>query len=446
MKQIGRYEITGRLGRGAMSTVYKAKAPITGRLVALKILQPRDDIFEALVGQERLKEIFIEEGRIMGAVSHDHVAKIIDCDEHEGEPFMVLEYFAHSIGSFIGEAYRVENRSRMISLNRTKHYLDQTLKGLERLHFAGIIHRDVKPFNLMITNDDRVKIIDFGLSRVRGEEKMLIAGMQIGSPYYAAPEQEHNPKTADARADLYGVGVLGFRMLTGHLFASSEKRPSLGMLRPEVRESWESFLLKAVATGPGNRFANATAMRLALEELPVMQEELSLQKIDHTFFYPEPPQQLRSDSVRVMLKDIRGLLNLDALFRPQRYHPLNFISASANVAQDKNSGLLWQRRGPGFTLNWQQAQEYVDHLNALSWEGKTNWRLPTVEEVNVVLSPPLHTVSCSNWPLFDSSVHWVWTADHCNKRQAWIVDVVESFFQRLDRDGSASVSAVSSPD
>ncbi len=92
-----------------------------------------------------------------------------------------------------------------------------------------------------------------------------------------------------------------------------------------------------------------------------------------------------------------------------------------------------------------QAREYVDHLNALSWEGKTNWRLPTVEEVNTILSPPLHTVSCSNWPIFDSFVHWVWTADHCNKRQAWIVDVIESFFQRLDRDGSASVCAVSSP-
>jgi len=445
MKQIGRYEITGRLGRGAMSTVYKAKAPVTGRLVALKILQPRDEIFEVLVGNERLKEMFVEEGKIMGAVSHNHVAKIIDCDEHEGQPFMVLEYFAHSIGSFIGEAYRVEDRSRMISLSRTKHYLDQTLRGLERLHFAGIIHRDVKPFNLMITNDDRVKIIDFGLSRVRGEEKMLITGMQVGSPYYAAPEQERNPQEADLRADLYSAGVLGYRMLTGHLFTSSEKRPDLDMLRPEVRKPWEEFLQKSSAKLPENRFENATTMRLALDELPVIQEELSREELDRTVFYPEFPEQLRSDSVRVMLKDIRALLDLDDLFRPRRYHPSNFVAVNVSIAEDKNSGLLWQRRGPGFTLNWQQAHEYVDHLNVLSWEGKTNWRLPTVEEVNVVLSPPLHTASCSNWPLFDSSVHWVWTADHCNKRQAWIVDVIESFFQRLDRDGSASVCAVSSP-
>lgn len=445
MKKIGRYEITGRLGRGAMSTVYKAKAPITGRLVALKILQPRDDIFEALVGYERLKEMFVEEGRIMGAVSHDHVAKIIDCDEHEDQPFIVLEYFAHSVGSFIGEAYRVEDVSRVISLGKAKHYLDQTLRGLERLHFVGIVHRDVKPYNLMITNDDRVKIIDFGLSRVRGEEKMLIKGMQVGSPYYAAPEQERNPEKADARADLYSVGVLGYRMLTGHLFTSAEKRPSLEALRPEVRTPWEKFLQKGAARLPENRFESAASMRLALEKLPVIHEGLDCDEMDNTIFHHTFPGPLRSDPVRVMLKDIRELLGLDDLFRPRKYHRPRFAAISGGVALDKKSGLSWQRRGPAFTLNWQQAQEYVAHLNELEWEGKTNWRLPTVEEIDVVLSPPLHTVSCSNWPLFDSSVHWVWTADHCNKRQAWVVDVVESFFQRLDRDGAASVCAVSSP-
>lgn len=446
MNKIGRYEITGRLGRGAMSTVYKAKAPVTGRLVAVKILQPRDDIFETLVGLERLKEIFIEEGRIMGAVSHDHVAKIIDCDEHEGQPFMVLEYFAHSLGSFIGEAYRVEDLSRIISLSQTRHYLEQTLKGLERLHFVGIIHRDVKPYNLMITPDDRVKIIDFGLSRVRGEDKMLIAGMQVGSPYYAAPEQGRNPEKADARADLYSVGVLGYRMLTGHLFNAHEKRPSLELLHPDARKPWEIFLQKATATGPENRFESATAMRLALDMLPVAQEGVDHEEVDSSVFLNSAPRQLRSEPARVMLKDIRDLLSLDDLFRPRKYHRPNFAAMTEQVATDKNSRLIWQRNGPGFTLNWRQAHEYVEQLNELAWEGKTNWRLPTVEEINVVLNPPLHSVSYSNWPLFGSTVHWVWTADHCNKKQAWVVDVVESFFQRLDREGAASVCAVCSTD
>ncbi len=203
--------MVGRLGRGSMSTVYKAKAPITGRLVALKILQPRNEIFVDLVGEARLKEMFIEEAKIMGTLSHDHVAKIIDCDEYEGQPFIVLEYFAHSIGAFIGESYRVEAPSRIISAAKTRSYLVQALKGLERLHFAGIIHRDIKPFNLMLTSDDRIKIIDFGLSRVRGEEKMAIPGMQVGSPYYAAPEQAKDPKQADGRADLFSLGIMGYQ-------------------------------------------------------------------------------------------------------------------------------------------------------------------------------------------------------------------------------------------
>lgn len=444
MKKIGRYEITGRLGRGAMSTVYKAKAPVTGRLVALKVLQPRDSIFESLVGNRRLRDIFIEEGRIMGAVSHDHVAKIIDCDEHQGQPFMVLEYFAHSIGDFIGEAYRVEDLSRVISLGKAKQYLDQTLSGLERLHFGGIIHRDVKPYNLMITNDDRVKIIDFGLSRVRGEEKMLIAGMQVGSPYYAAPEQERAPEKADARADLYSVGVLAYRMLTGSLFSRSAKKPSLAALHPEVRKPWEVFLQKSVAALAANRFESAESMRLALAVLPVAQVEVSQDELDCSVAYPHFSAEIRSEPTRVMLKDIRELLGLDELFRPVRYHRQNFTAVTDGLALDTNSGLFWQRRGAGFSLNWQQAHEYIDYLNRLGWEGKTDWRLPTVEEFKLVLNPPLRAAPCSNWPLFDSSVHWVWTADHANKKQAWIVDVIESFFQRLDRDGSASVCAVSS--
>ena len=444
MKKIGRYEITGRLGRGAMSTVYKAKAPVTGRLVALKVLQPRDDIFESLVGYERLREMFVEEGRIMGGVSHDHVAKIIDCDEHDGTPFIVLEYYAHSLGSFIGEAYRVEDLSRVISLGKTRHYLLQTLQGLERLHFAGIVHRDVKPFNLMITNDDRIKIIDFGLSRVRGEEKMLIAGMQVGSPYYAAPEQGRDPKSADARADLYSVGVLGFRMLTGHLFSYNDERPSLDHLEPEVLEPWQRFLQKAAAQLPENRFDSAMSMRVALEALPVAQNDPSRIDLSVDDWRRPPIGRLREQACRVMFKDIRGLLGLDDLFRPEKYYQPKFSILDQLVAEEQNGGLFWQRRGAGFSLNWTQAHEYIDHLNGIAWEGRKNWRLPTVEEVCLVLAPPLHASSCSSWPLFGSSVHWVWTADHSNKKQAWIVDVIESYFQRLDRDGAACVCAVSS--
>jgi len=446
MKKIGRYEVIGRLGRGGMSTVYKAKAPVTGRLVALKILQPREEIFADLVGEARLKEIFVEEARIMGNLSHDHVAKIIDCDQHEGQPFIVLEYFAHSIGAFIGESYRIETPSRIISTRKTRIYLVQALKGLERLHFAGVVHRDIKPFNLMLTSDDRIKIIDFGLSRVRGEEKMAIPGMQVGSPYYAAPEQEKDPKQADGRADLFSLGVMAYRMLTGRLVDRRQAEivpPS--SLNPELSPEWDSCIMKSLARNPGHRFKDALEMRLAVEALPVLLKESrsTRNSADSPTFRPASGV-LRSRPCRVMFKDVRDLLDLDELLRPFGYASQEFELSGPLVALEKNNGLYWQRRGSGFTLDWQQAKDYVGYLNAGSWQGRDNWRLPTLEEVVTLLRPPQHETSCCAPSILDGAIHWLWTADHCTKKQAWMADVLESFVDRLDKDGVASVCAVSS--
>ncbi len=441
MKTIGRYEIVGRLGRGGMSTVYKARAPITGRLVALKILQPRDSIFAELLGEERLKESFIAEAKIMGALAHDHVAKVLDCAEHEGQPFIVLEYFAHSLGAFIGESYREEAPSRIISVAKTQIYLAQALKGLERLHFAGIIHRDIKPFNLMLTSDDRVKIIDFGLSRLRGEEQAGVPGLQVGSPFYAAPEQIRAPEKVDGRADLFSLGILGLRMLTGRLFGLQESASvPASSINPEIGPLWDSWLSRSVARRPEDRFQTAQEMRLALEALPLSEKPVTGLAGGGS---PADKRAVRSESQQVRLKHIRQKLGLDPLFRPLTYKVQDFAVQGPLVILERNSGLHWQRYGSGFTLDWGGAFAYVDHLNSSRWQGRDNWRLPTVDEVLTVLKPPLHGLNCSSWPLFACSIHWLWTCDPCNKKQAWTVDVLESFFERLDKDGLASVCAVS---
>lgn len=265
-RKIGKYVILKRLGRGGMGAVYKARTSITGKIVAIKILTPRDDIFIDLVGEDRLREIFIEEARVMGQINNEHVAKIIAYDEDVDAPFIVLEYFPHSLGVLIGDSARVKT-SRVISINMAYQYIRQTLRGLESLHFAGIIHRDIKPHNLMITNDDQVKIIDFGLCRVRGGEEMIIPGMQIGSPYYTAPEQEQNPKKADEGSDLFSVGVIAYRLLTGRLVNQREKfilPPST--LNTGLNCDWDELLLKSIQTNPRQRYQSAYEMRLHLEE------------------------------------------------------------------------------------------------------------------------------------------------------------------------------------
>lgn len=266
MRKIYGYLIQERLGRGSMSAVYKARAPITKRVVALKILVPRDDIFVDLIGEDRLREIFIEEARIMGGIHHEHVAKIIDFCEDGEASIIVLEYFSHSLGSLIGDSTRIKT-SRVISINMAYQYIRQTLRGLERLHAAGIIHRDIKPHNLMIADDDRIKIIDFGLCKVRGEEKMGIPGMQVGSPYYAAPEQEQDPKEADERSDLFSVGVIAYRLLTGRLVNHREKSILIpSTLNNGLNNDWDEFLLKSVQTNAQDRYQSAYKMGLHLEE------------------------------------------------------------------------------------------------------------------------------------------------------------------------------------
>lgn len=432
-----------------MSTVYKARAPVTNRIVALKILQPRDDIFIDLVGEERLREIFMEEARIMGGITHDHVAKIIDCDSHNGVPFIVLEYFSHSIGEFIGEAYKVEQPTRKISVPRTFVYISQALKGLERLHFAGIIHRDIKPYNLMITNDDRVKIIDFGLSRVRGEEKVSIPGMQVGSPYYAAPEQGADPKKADVRSDLYSLGVLTYRMLTGKLFDQRQKTlPVASNENSDLSTEWDHFIHRAIDRKPDNRFSTAVEMRLVLEETFLQWQMSKKQRcsIPKGEAVPQEStkQQIPSQPKRIMYKDVREQLKLDELLRPRHFNSHQLTVYNQQLLYDPETRLYWQRNGAGFTLDWQQAKEYVDHLNASNFEGKSTWRLPTTSELVTVLRPPTpHRDFCVD-PHFLSSIHWLWSSDHCTKKSAWMADIVESYIGRLDMDGTASVCGVTS--
>lgn len=431
-----------------MSTVFKAKAPVTQRTVALKILLPRDEIFIDLVGKERLREIFVEEAKIMGEITHDHIAKIIDCDEDDGAPFIVLEYFAHSLGSIIGESYKVEYPSRMISPTKTFRYLHQSLLGLERLHFAGIIHRDLKPYNLMITNDDRVKIIDFGLSRVRGEEKMAIPGMQVGSPYYASPEQEKDPKAADERSDLYSVGVMAYRMVTGRLPEPGDTiLPS--RINGELDSTWDDFLMSAIAIDPTSRPHSAHEMRLQLEELHTNwfrknQDRCKFIAYDRAGPPPRDFNLLRSTPQFVRYKQAQGLFNLDSMMRPRIYPTHHFQYVNQRLLKCIDTGLLWQREGAGFPLTWNKALEYIDYLNARKWQGTDQWRLPTLEELYSMLQPPSLIRDFCLESHFAENIHWIWSSDICTKKKAWMVDMQESYIQALDKDGAASVCAVCS--
>ena len=198
MKRIGRYLIRGLLGRGGMGKVYKVELPAIGKIAALKLLDP-DPVVAKLLGIERLRNLFISEARTMSGVNHPNIVAIHDFDWHAEKPFYVMDFFANNLGAMIGESYRTEVPSRRIVVDKALDYTRQTLDGLACLHDAGIYHRDIKPFNLLVTAWDTIRICDFGLSKLRGEAYAGPANLNVGSPYYAAPEQEKNRRGSKSR-------------------------------------------------------------------------------------------------------------------------------------------------------------------------------------------------------------------------------------------------------
>lgn len=261
------YLIMERVGRGGMSAVYKARSQSTGNVVALKALLPRDEIFVELVGWDRLKEIFLEEAHIIRSISHEHIVKIVELDDSGQFPYIVLDYYPRSLGSVVLDSTRTEVTASMC-LSKVYGYICQALHGLERLHRSGIVHRDIKPYNLMISADDVIKIIDFGLCTVDGEEKIAVPGMQVGSPYYTAPEQVRNPVKADERSDLFSLGVTIYRLLTGRLvnWKTMPKSPP-SEFNGQLDADWDAFLLKSIARDVSSRFQSASEMREHLEAL-----------------------------------------------------------------------------------------------------------------------------------------------------------------------------------
>lgn len=267
MKTIGKYQVLGLLGRGGMGAVYKVRVPVTNRIMALKLLKPNPLLVE-LLGRGAIERQFLAEAAALGGLSHPHIAEVWDFGRAGGRPFFLMEYFCRDLAQVIGEADRVEAPTRRLPLPRAAAYAVQILSGLARLHHAGIVHRDVKPGNLLLTGEDQVKITDFGLSMVGGRALARSPSLKVGSPYYAAPEQEEDPDRVGPRADLYAVGVTLYRMLVGRL----PEGPLTGAALPsalsrDLDRQWDDFFRRALAPDPARRPESAGAMARELTAL-----------------------------------------------------------------------------------------------------------------------------------------------------------------------------------
>jgi serine/threonine-protein kinase len=439
VKKAGKYIICGLLGKGGMSAVYKARLPILNRIVALKMLCPHPNL-TSLLGPEALRARFIFEAVTIASLRHPNIIEVLDFDFDGSTPFFTMEYYYHDLGRLIGETYRADLPCRIISLDKTIHYCRQLLEGLARLRRARVVHRDIKPANLMITDDDRIKICDFGFSRLRGERTRSPSSLVVGSPFYAAPEQERDPDGVDHRADLYSAGVIVHRMLTGFLPEDGIRNPE--DFHPEADSIWGAFVRKALENDPDRRFETPEEMLAALDELGAAWEKkkqdlcrLKDPRVGGSRVQTQDPgpfrgtgKRLRSAPLKISRKEASAVFGCDGLMRPLAYRTDSLsLSNGGKVVFDYANRLVWQRSGSEDLLDRAGARAYCESLNTDSFAGFSGWRLPTVDELLSLLRRPGFGLEDCLFPAFDTRQKALWSCDRCTFISGWYVDLELGF-------------------
>jgi serine/threonine-protein kinase len=259
---VGKYRFVALLGRGATGIVYKAVDNTLDREVAIKVLNP-------LYADGDIMKRFRSEATTLARLSHPEIATIHELLRTDTNLLMVMELVRGQTLEDLAE------RKGPMPPELAGHILDGILSALEHAHRAGIVHRDLKPANVMVTALGGVKIMDFGIARVRGAEHMTNDGCAVGTPAYMAPEQVLGDEV-DGRADLYAVGLILYRLLAGQLpFDAdtpmvmlqkqvSETPPPLERYRQDLPDWCDVVVQRALAKAPTDRFQTAEEFRAAV--------------------------------------------------------------------------------------------------------------------------------------------------------------------------------------
>ncbi len=270
---LGHYEIVEELGRGGMGVVYKGYEPALGRYVAIKELSP------SLAHDPNLVERFLREARSMAALNDPHIIQVyfIGTDETTGQPFFAMEFVeGDSLSGLL-------KRDGKLSVENSLKVIHQTALGLATAHDKGVIHRDIKPGNLMLTPRGNVKIADFGIALATQDfsKKLTSTGEFVGTPGYLSPEICIG-KTVDQRSDIFSLGIVLFEMLTGRVPFTEESPlglmlevvraefPDIRELNGEVDPQAAEILSRMVAKEPAERYQDCHQLAEALQAHPLV--------------------------------------------------------------------------------------------------------------------------------------------------------------------------------
>lgn len=308
----GRYEIKEIIGVGGMAVVYKAYDSIDDRIVAVKVLK------EEYLKNDEFRRRFKNESKAVAVLSHPNIVKVYDVSFGEKIQYIVMEYID---GITLKEYIDQQN---VLTWKEAVHFTVQILRALQHAHERGIVHRDIKPQNIMMLEDGTIKVTDFGIARFAHSETRTMTDKAIGSVHYISPEQARGGLT-DEKSDIYSVGVMLYEMLTGKLPFDAENAVSVAIMQmqdepkmlheinPDVPAGLEEITLKAMQKDPEQRYKLALEM---LEDIDRFKRNPSIH-FQYKYFVDESPTKY-VDAINQIKGDDRLSNNLDKNLKDEK--------------------------------------------------------------------------------------------------------------------------------
>ena len=261
----GRYEIIEIIGVGGMAVVYKAFDNIDNRIVAVKILK------DEYLTNEEFRRRFKNESKAIAVLSHPNIVRVFDVSYGDRLQYIVMEYVEGiTLKEYIEQQGKIDTREAV-------YFVTQILRALQHAHDKGIVHRDIKPQNIMLISDGTIKVTDFGIARFSRSETKTMTEQAIGSVHYISPEQAKGSVT-DSKSDLYSVGVVLYEMLTGQLPFQADNTVSVALMHlqkeplrprqinPNIPVGLEQIILRAMQKNPNDRYQSASEMLVDIDE------------------------------------------------------------------------------------------------------------------------------------------------------------------------------------